>query len=401
MRKLTISLAAASLLAGACAQSSPQDISRPRLDPLGGPVQIVHDGEVTAVTGSVELEPGDLVRTGADGRALLRFPGAQSIEVAPEAELGVGTSGPELMVGSALVRASEGLAVRVGEISVRGRDSLYRLDRGVALRVGVYDGGVTLPGSGFEGVVPGLREAVVTAGIVAREPRPLSVDPGDAWDTRLLGDAIDLGLDLDQLEDGLARQLPARGALATLEEVLPRSLSARRALSIIRGLSPAGGLVASVVAARLAVDQAMPALLALRRIVEELRLGASWSLVMAQWELGRDALESALARISVLVVRALAPPPTPTEEPSPTPGTSSSSGGSTSTAPSGGASSSGSSGGSSGGGSSGGSGGGGGGSGGGGGGGGGGGEPPPPGCADLVQCTVEGVVGDGDLDLGP
>jgi hypothetical protein len=310
----------------------------------------------------------------------------------------VGPSGPELMVGSALVRASAGLSVHVGEISVRGRDSLYRLDRGVALRVGVYDGGVTLPGSGFEGVVPGLREAVVTAGIVAREPRPLSVDPGDAWDTRLLGDAIDIGLDLDRLEDGLARQLPARDALDTLEEVLPRSLSARRALSIIRGLSPAGGLVASVVAARLAVDQAMPALLALRRIVEELRLGASWSLVMAQWELGREALESALARISDLVVRALAPPPAPTEEPSPTPGTSSGSspsGGSTSTAPSGGTSSTGSSGGTSGGGSSGGGGGGGS----GGGGGGGGGDPPPPGCADLVQCTVEGVIGDGDLDL--
>jgi hypothetical protein len=391
MRKIPLAIGVAALLAGACARTGPQDVSQPRLDPLEGPVEIVQGGEARLVTEPVDLEPGDLVRTGSGGRALLRFPGSQSLEAAPRAELAVGPSGPELMGGSALVRSSSGLPVRVGEIEVKGGDSLYRLDRGVALRVGVYQGGVTLPGSGFEGTVPGLREAVVTAGIVAREPRPLSVDPADAWDTRLLGEAIDIGLDLERLEDGLSRQLPRRGARATLQEVLPEPLSPRRALSMVRDLSPATGLVASAVATRLAADQAMPALAALGSVVDEVRLGASWTVVMARWEVARGELLSALARISDLVVRALAPPPPDEVGPAGDSTGGSTAGGSTSGGS--GGSSTASSGDTSGGGSDGGGGGGDG----GGDGGGGGNEPTPPGCTDLVECTVEGVIGDGGL----
>jgi hypothetical protein len=394
MRKTTLAIAAAALLAGACADAgSPSDVSRPLLDPLEGPVQIVHDGEARPAIEPTELEPGDLVRTSSGGRAILRYPGTQSVEVAPGAELAVASSGPELVGGSALVRSSAGLAVQVGEIAVEARDALYRLDRGVALRVGVYEGDVTLPGSGFEGVVPRLREAVVTAGIVAREPRPLALDPADVWDTRLLGEAIDLGLELDQLEEGLARQLPRRGARATLEEVIPSQLSANRALAMIRDLPPAGGLVASVVAARVASDLAMPALDALRGVVGEIRLGASWSVVMAQWEVARGALMSALGQIFDLVERALAPPPAPGGGAGTTGG---STGGSTSSGASGSTGGSSSTGGTSGGSTGGGSD-----DGGGGGSSGGGGTTEPPGCADLIQCTVEGVIGEDGVDLVP
>jgi hypothetical protein len=391
MRKLTLWLVAATLVAGGCARPGPEQVSHPRLDPLDGPVQVLRDGEVMAAAEPMDLEPGDVVRTGLGGRALLRFPGGQFVEVAPDGELSVGDSGPELLTGSALVRAAAGLSVQVGDIAVRGERALYRLDREVSLRVGVYDGGVSLPGSGFEGQVPRLREAVVTAGIVARQPGPLSLDPRDPWDTRLLGGAIDLGLDLEQLEAGLARQLPSRRARDTLEAVLPRTLSARKALSVIRGVSPAGGLVASVVAARLAAANAMPALSALRRVIEELRLGASWSVVVAQWEVARGALLAALDRVSELVVRVLAPP-TPRETAASNGSAAGSTGGGfTSTGTSGTTSTT-----SGGGGSSGGS------PPGGGGGGGGGGDPeppPPPECTDLVQCTVEGIIG-GDDGLG-
>jgi hypothetical protein len=393
MRKLTLWLMAGTLVAGGCARPGPEQVSHPRLDPLDGPVQVLREGEVMAASEPLDLEPGDVVRTGLGGRALLRFPGGQFVEVAPDGEVSVGDSGPELLTGSALVRAATGLSVQVGDISVRGERAMYRLDREVSLRVGVYDGGVSLPGSGFEGQVSRLREAVVTAGIVARQPGPLSLDPQDPWDTRLLGGAIDLGLDLEQLEAGLARQLPARRARDTLEAVLPRTLAVRRALSVIRGVSPAGGLVASVVAARLAAANAMPVLSALRRVVEELRLGASWSVVVAQWEVARGALLAALDRVSELVVRVLAPP-TPREEAATPNGSAAGStgAGSTSTGSSGTSSSTTGSGGSSGGSPP----------------GGGGGEgpgddpepPPPPECTDLVQCTVEGIIGGDDDGLG-
>jgi len=413
MRNTALVLAVAALLAGACAESGPQDVSHPRLDPLEGVVEVFRDGEARQATEPTELESGDVVQTGSGGRALLRFPGSQSVEVAPLAELGVGSSGPELITGSALVKSSTGLSVRVGEISVESRESLYRLDRDVALRVGVYDGGVRLPDTGFEGTVSRLREAVVTAGIVPREPRPLALDPTDVWDTRFLGEAIDLGLDLDRLEAGLSRQIPARKAEATLAEVIPEPLSVN-ALSVISELSPAGGLVASALAVRVASDLAIPALEALRRIVGEIRLGASWSVVVAQWEVARAALLDGLARISDLVVRALAPPPGQAGSPAngrPARGSSagstsggttngsspgaSSSGGSTDGGAAGGTGGSGTGGGGSGGGGSGGGGSGGGGS------SGGGSTGPPSGCGNLVQCTVEDLIGEDGLDLVP
>jgi hypothetical protein len=390
MRKIALVVVSAALLAGGCARPGPEHVSRPRLDPLDGAVQVLRDGEILDAAEPMELQPGDVVRTGSSGRALLRFPGAQSLEAAPDAELAVGGSGPELLAGSALVRTSTGLPVQVGDIAVRAQEAVYRLDRGVALRVGVYDGDVSLPGSGFGGEVSRLREAVVTAGIVARQPGPLSVDPGDAWDIRLLGEAIDLGLDLERLEAGLAQQLPARGARETLEAVLPQALSARRAIPVLRGIPTAGGMVASVVAARLAETHAINALAVLRRVVEELRLGASWAVVLAQWEVVREALVDAVSRISALVVRVLAPPPAASGGAPSSPG---SSGGSVSGAGSTSSSTGSSTTTSTGGGSPGGD------PPGGGDDDGGGTPPPPPECPDLVQCTVEGIIGDGDVDL--
>ncbi|HJV05675.1 MAG TPA: hypothetical protein VJ868_10480 [Actinomycetota bacterium] len=399
MRKPALWLVCAAVLAGGCARPGPENVSHPRLEPLEGAVHVLRAGEVMAASAAMDLQPGDVVRTRPGGRALLRFPGAQWVEVAPEAEVAVGDSGPELVTGSALVRASTGLSIRVGEVAVRADRAVYRLDRDVATRVGVYDGGVSLPGSGLEGDVARLREAVVTAGIVTRQPGPLTLDPRDPWDTRLLGEAIDLGLDLERYEAGLAHQFPARGVRDTLEAALPRELPARRALSMIRGVSPAGGLVASVVATQLSEAHAIPALSALRRVVEELRLGASWSVVVAQWELARAALETALGRVSDLVVEALsAAGPSAREEAGRRGGSQSgpAGGGSSSAGDSGGSSTSSSGGGTSSGGGS--TGGGGGGT--GGGGGGGGGEPPPPGCGNLIECTVEDILGDDGLGLG-
>ena len=370
MRRIAL-IVGVTLLGGACARA-PEAASGPVLVPRSGDVQLQHEGEWREVSESVGLSRGDRVRVGDLGRALLQLPGG-TLELRQGSVVRVGSI-PELEAGSVLARATPALSVGVGAVQVRAEDSLYRVDRAFSVRVGVYAGEVSLPGSGWDGTVSALRQVGVVGGTIPRGPAALQVDPGDPWDHRILGDAIEIGSRLERVQGGVAFELPRRGGRDLVAAALPLDSSAvlrslpRRAS--VNSLSEV--LVASVVAFAAAPAREIAPETVFRQVMGLRRIGASWIVVAAEWQLARSVLGT-LVQVTSLLTRQLSPPAVT--------GTSETGPGSASTAPSSGGGSTG--GGSTGGGSTGG---------GTGDGSGGGTEepaPPPPGCADLVTCTVE------------
>jgi hypothetical protein len=373
MRRIALIVGVA-LLGGACARA-PEAGSGRVLIPQGGDVQLQRGGEWRAVTEAVSLARGDRVRVGDLGRAFVELPGG-TLELREASALRIG-SVPELETGSLLARATPALSVGIGPVQVRAEDAVYRLDRSFSVRVGVYRGEVSLPGSGWDGTVTALRQVGVVGGTVPRGPVALQVDTGDPWDDRLLGDAIDVGRRLQRLQGGVSFELPRSGGRELVATALP--LEPR---TVFRGLPERASvdtlsevLVASVVAATAAPARHIAPESAFRQVMALRRIGASWIVVAAEWQLARSVLGT-LVQATSLLTRELSPP---------APGN-------------GGATGGGGTGGSSGGGGTGdsftGDGSAGGSTGGDGSGDGSTEEPPPlpPGCADLVTCTVESAL---------
>jgi hypothetical protein len=364
------------LLGGACTRT-PQGGSGATLTPQGGEVSLQSDGVWRTVTDTVSLARGDRVKVSGFGRAFVELPSGM-LELRHGSTVRMGAV-PELERGSLLAQAVSDLSVGIGPVQARAEDSLYRLDRSFSVRVGVYQGAVSLSGSGWDGTVSALRQIGVVAGTVPRGPVALQVDPGDPWDDRLLGDAIELGDRLDRLQDGVAFQLPRRGGRDAVAAALP--LDPRMVLEGIPQRAPAArlseALVASVVASAagpardVAPEDVFGQVMALRR------LGASWIVVAAEWRLARSVLETLVRQVSTLLTSVLAPsvgPGSPFLESGGTRTGSPSSGGSSGGETSGGAIVD---------------------------------EPtgppspePPSSCLDLLSCTVEDVL-DADLGIEP
>jgi hypothetical protein len=392
MKRAWMWMALLAVLGAACARSEASAVEA-RLIPLAGEI-LVGDGQVLKpVTKESDLREEVLVRTGEDGRALLELAGDRTLEMAPDTEVRLDDGGdrPTLVTGSALATGERGLAVGVDRsVEVQSTGGVYRLDQDAgSLRVGVYQGSVLIPGSGWSGTLLPLHQAVVTSSSVPEPPRPLQVDPRDAWDVRMIGEAIDVGLGLETLQRGLRSQLADRGAHRLVAGVLPEDLPRGRAMPILRKADPAESVVAAVVASRAAADTEDSPLSLLSKVLDLRGDGASWIVVVAQWELAQARLLQALGRVATDIARLILPAVTGSDGGSASPSTGGSS--SPSASPSGG----------------------------GGGGGGGGSDgdqsnnddpppppppPPPPQCGDngetQAECLVNDVLGGDGLGLG-
>ncbi len=308
MRRLAAVILPVALAAGACADAPGPGSGVPRVVPLSGDVRLVHDGEALLLEEGAQLSAGDRLLTETGGRAEVVLPGERRLELAPDAEFLLGEEDqPELLAGSALVRTGPGLSLGTGDARIEGRDTVFRVDRGFSTTVGVYRGAAFVPGSGLE-PIPALREATLVAGgAIPRGPQPLSVRPDDPWDAELLGAAIDLGIDLSQLERGLARQLPgdAGPTITSVLDDFPKKLLS----SVLREARPAESVVAAVLAQEGARLAGVSLGRALEDVVDLRLLGADWIIVVAEWRLASTEVLRELGRITGLIARAVAPPP--------------------------------------------------------------------------------------------
>jgi hypothetical protein len=315
VRRIAV-LVVVALFAGACA-GTPAATGGLTVLPLDGEVRLLDDDGPLIIDELTEIEPGTMVATGSRGRALVHLGAAGTLELGSQAQVRIDAR-PQVVRGSVLARAADpGLGVRAGDAEVQAGDgSVFRVDGGFSVRVAVYRGAAEVLGSGID-QVQALRQAtVLEGGVVPRGPEPLEVRPDHPWDIRLLGAAIDLGLDLDEIQRGLTRQLPGRGADIAVMRVLDGAIPARKVQEILGRVAAPETVAAAetMVAAEVSRDAARlsqtPVVQVLDDVVDFRMEGAHWIVVVAQWGLGGAGLLQGLQELAGVIERLLAGPPT-------------------------------------------------------------------------------------------
>ena len=204
------------------------------------------DGTTSVVTGRVDLGPGDAL-TMQTGRADLELSddvalaAAASIGDVPATDLVMGEV-PLLRRGDQLVSAPDGTTVAAGagdgQVAV-GADSIVRLTRTAALRVGAYRGAATVTSARATRQVPTYRSAdLVGAGDLTR-PRPLELRSADRWDRLHLGAALALDRELATIVEGLtAGRVDPRAMPERVRRVLDRPPAATTVADLVGERAP-------------------------------------------------------------------------------------------------------------------------------------------------------------------
>jgi hypothetical protein len=301
-----IGVALIAVTAAACAGSSGES-GELLVTPLAGDVRLLDGDDTVLLDEETRVDPGDLLVTGSGGAALLDLGGAGRLELGPQARVRVDRR-PEVVLGSVLAAAeSGGLALRAGGAEIEASDSVFRVDRGFSVRVAVYRGAAEILGSGI-GVIPALREVVaLSGGAVPSGPSPLTVRPDHPWDIRLLGAAIDLGLDLDRFQRGLGRTLPAGSQGDAVVRILDGSLSGPVIDSLLDQLAAAESVVAAEVSRVVAGLRGTSLLGILDRVADLREQGAHWMVVAATWSLAGTPVLQSLERLAGAIGRLATP----------------------------------------------------------------------------------------------
>jgi hypothetical protein len=321
-----IGVALTAVTAAACAGSSSES-GELQVTPLAGDVRLLDGDDTLLLDEETRVDPGDLLVTGSGGAALLELGSAGRLELGAQARVRVDRR-PEVVMGSVLAAAEPGgLALRAGGAEIEARDSVFRVDRGFSVTVAVYRGAAEVLGSGI-GAIPALRQVVaLSGGAVPRGPSPLDIRPDHPWDIRLLGAAIDLGLDLDRFQRGLGRTLSAGSQSDAAVRVLDGSLPGPVITSVLEQFAAAESVVAAEVSRAVAELRGTSLLGILDHVLDLREQGAHWMVVAATWSLAGTPVLRNLERLAGAIGRLATPSP---GAPDSAPGGS---GGSTSGAP--------------------------------------------------------------------
>jgi hypothetical protein len=189
----------------------------------GPSARLTVDGRVSVASGGSSFEEVDdrrTVRAGDrlrvdEGTATLSLGDDRQVELrkGSEVTLDPGRPGgapiaPALSAGDALLSAAaDPVEVGAGNVDVSVAGGSARLSRAPTVVVAAYSGraSVSSPAGSLE--VPALRQvSVPEGGPLPPRPSPLSYQPADSWDQRLLGDAIELGDQLAARSRGFTAQ---------------------------------------------------------------------------------------------------------------------------------------------------------------------------------------------------
>lgn len=192
--------------------------SRDGLDPGEARLSVSRGGEVVVeapgaparrVIGNRTFPAGTTVSV-VGGTARLELASGPELELRRGSEVRLGRQ-PSLVRGDLLVSstATEPLTVRAAgsEVSIRG---VARLSRDLAVSAASYRGRLRLSSAGRSLDVPALRQGdIPSLGVVPSRPVPLDYDADDPWDRRFLGEAIELGNELEAKSEGFTSSLKA------------------------------------------------------------------------------------------------------------------------------------------------------------------------------------------------
>ncbi|MEO7837620.1 MAG: hypothetical protein ABIS21_08285 [Acidimicrobiales bacterium] len=157
--------------------------------------------------GGRTLSSGSTVEV-LSGSAFLELASGTKLELRRGSVVRLGDR-PILESGDLLVLAAgeRPLTVLAGGSQVRVSGAA-RLSRDLAVSAASYQGRLSLRSAGRSLEVPALRQGdIPSLGVVPERAEPLDYDPTDAWDRRFLGDAIELGEELEAKSEGFTSSL--------------------------------------------------------------------------------------------------------------------------------------------------------------------------------------------------
>jgi hypothetical protein len=275
------------------------------------------------------LHRNDRIRV-LQGLAEVHFSADRTVELRPGSELQVQPQ-PVLLKGDVLATAKDTeLRVAAGIADARVRGGAAHVIRALGVTASSYVGDLGVASAGRELVVPALRQAgVASPGFVPASPTPLDYRADNPWDRRYLGDAINLGDELQARSEGFTAQLaPDEGHTAGFYRQLVPALDSQPAFT--QSLLPPDAVPGeTLVGAAIAVQSRKGDFVDRWRSVFAFHgQGARWGLVALDQHVTRGPLlsevDDALGRRSVGTTAAAAPgggaspgllPPTPTPAP--------------------------------------------------------------------------------------
>ncbi|MBV8162391.1 MAG: hypothetical protein JO265_15840 [Acidimicrobiia bacterium] len=275
--------------------------------------------EVASATGSwhgahtdQRLHTDDRVRV-VQGLADVQFASERTVELRPGAELQV-QAVPTLLKGDVLATAkATPLTVTAGNADASVHQGAAHVTRALGVTAASYEGDLVVTSAGRDLSVPPLRQAGVPGpGLVPTTPSPLDYHADNPWDRRYLGDAIDLGDELQARSDGFTAQLaPGEGQTVGFYRQLIPALDSQPAFTQAL-LQPDTAPGENLVGAAIAVQGHDGTFLDRWRSVFAFRdQGARWGLVALDQHVSRAPLlaqvDDALGRRSVANVAAPAP----------------------------------------------------------------------------------------------
>jgi hypothetical protein len=204
-----------------------------RLNVSSGRAQVATTGKSWHTAHSDQrLHRNDRVRA-LSGLSEVRFSSDRTVELRDGSELQV-LPQPALMKGDVLATAKgTPLTVNAGNADAQVRGGAVHVSRALGVTAASYAGAVTVTSAGRDLVVPALRQAGVPGpGLVPAAPTPLDYRADNPWDRRYLGDAIDLGDELQARSEGFTAQLaPSEGHTAGFYRLLLPALENEPAFS--------------------------------------------------------------------------------------------------------------------------------------------------------------------------
>jgi hypothetical protein len=321
-------LAVVLLGAPACGRNGgDSDAVRLRLD---GRASVTGAGGTHTVSGgSHDVGTGDRIRM-LQGTGVLELPhdGEVLLRAGRHATVVRAAATPEIIDGDAVVESAEdGVRFSAGGVDVDLDAGGVRVQRRLSVTIAAYRGHATVRSAGRElaGGLEALRQvSIPAAGQVPRDASPLLYDDAspDPWDRQFLGDAIDLGRDLDRRSRGLTGQLGPRVRVdaTLLDRVLPPLASHDVTLARVSDSSPGEAVIGGAIAVESAATKDVST--AWDEVFDFRSAGAKWGLVALDQRVKREALNERLDDVAGRSPLLFAAGTSRTPRPSTTPTTS-------------------------------------------------------------------------------
>ena len=293
-RVLVALLAGSTLLAGGCTRDAEDTAAAEpmHLEILEGSARVVHDDESRLIDKEGSVDVGDRVLMSGGGIGRLTLAEGVTFELA-DAHVHL-DSGRRVTLDRGKV-----LAVVEGPVAIdtdRGRiyseKGVFRVERGLSIRVAVYEGQANIEAGDQPLTVDPLKQADLAVGELDRKTVYRTIDPTDRWDLRYLKNAIDVDARLLSLSRGLEAQLGTRNGMEFYRQVLPTNFPVAQIQDKLAE-SRTDVLVGSLIAYEAAVDDANREQV-FADVFQMRRDGASWGLIAHRYGVAQSVLFSLL-----------------------------------------------------------------------------------------------------------